>query len=108
MTKKFIKYVLKKFGYALVNIRNKNIYNQDNWFVELWTIKSTWSPSDFELFLMFEHDGSFYSVAISNDMPKNHHETKWKGRLFLKRKFERDLPEFLEILNFLRTEKTKK
>ncbi len=85
---------LESFGWSLIN---REVYKEDYWFLEMWTIQSFGT----KLFLMFEYDDIFYSVAVSKDEPQEHHKTKWESRLYLKRGFEKNLIEFLSNLNDL-------
>jgi hypothetical protein len=73
------------------------------WFLETWTLHSIWSPTDTTLYLVFEHDDSFHWVALSQSEPLDHLSTPWEGRLYLKRGWERDIPDFLQTLDTIRT-----
>ncbi len=92
---------LESFGWSLIK---REVYKEDYWFLEMWTIQSKLNSFGNKLFLMFEYDDIFYSVAVSKAEPQEHHKTKWESRLYLKRGFEKNLIEFLSNLNDLRIE----
>jgi hypothetical protein len=71
----------------------------DLWCVDAWTLTSVWSPVGAQVFLAFEFDGDFYSVAVSREELRGHHDTQWFSQLYLKRGLERFLPLFLDDID---------
>ncbi len=92
--------VLMEHGWT---IEQAELFQNDLWFVDMWRLVSLWSPAGLPIFLTFEFDDHFYSVAASVEQPHDHRETDWKSRVYLKRGWERDLPVFLDDLDALRT-----
>ena len=84
-------------------IHRAESFENDWWFLETWELRSVRSPTDFTLFLTFEFDDLFYTVAVSLEEPTNHQTTNWKARLYLRRGWEREISEFLAELDILRS-----
>ncbi|MCP5098207.1 MAG: hypothetical protein GY943_21875 [Chloroflexi bacterium] len=72
------------------------------WFIETWILQSQWTPTDLQIFLVFEDDEMFYSAAIALIEPKDHRSTDWKARLYLKKGWQQRLPTFLSELDAIR------
>ena len=83
-------------------IKRKHKYSKHFWFLELWTLQSQWSPTDLQLFLMFEDEDYIYSAAIALEEPREHHSADWKTRLYLKRGWKNELSKFMASLGAIR------
>ena len=86
------------------SIKDRKSYTNHLWFIELWCLQSQWSPTDLQVFLMFEDDEIFCSAAITLEEPLEHHSTDWKARLYLKRGWEQKMVNFVAALNAIRDE----
>ncbi len=80
------------------SIEQEQVFQKHLWFLEMWTLLSVWAPAGLQIFLTFEFDDQFYSVATSVERPHDHHETAWQSRLYLKRGWERELLDDLDAL----------
>jgi hypothetical protein len=67
------------------SIEQAEVFHHHLWFLEQWTLRSTWPPAGLQFFLTFEFDDEFYSVAASLEQPHDHHAAHWHSRLYLKR-----------------------
>jgi hypothetical protein len=110
--------VLKQNGWELVETRETD----HRWFVEMWLIRSHWSPIDCHIFFTFETDPQSYKpagkLAAYNIVASLRKPADWledskkqfeknepfddRTYLFLGRNIEKKIPEFLNDLANLR------
>ena len=82
------------------------------WADEMWMIRSTWRPTDYELFLTFlvdpMHDGhrskgqAVWALGVTETIPRDRLSASESAMLQLKPKFERGLEQFIVDIGQLR------
>jgi hypothetical protein len=115
-----LKELFGQYGWELVDSQTPNVW----WFVEIWRIKSIWSPTDCNIFLSFEVDPEWtdraraafgvYRIVAALDKPVDwlaESETEFPeiephsdncAYIYLGRGWEKRIPEFFNDLANLR------
>ncbi len=111
-----LKELFPNYGWELVETQNPN----DDWEIEVWLIKSLWSPTDCFVFISFNVDPQwedrnnkcegFWDISVTLSQPDFWNTDRFDFNFqddkvfnfFLRAHFEKNIPEIFDSLNNLR------
>ena len=111
-----LKNLFPEYGWELV----ENQTPDDNWIIEVWLIKSLWSPANCFVFISFNVDPQwedrknkskgFWDISLTLSQPDYWNTDRFDidiqddkvFNFFLKTHFEKSIPEVFDSLNNLR------
>lgn len=111
-----LKELFPQFGWELIETQTPN----DNWIIEVWLIKSTWTPTNCYVFISFDVDPhgqvrnrkreNFWDLNLTLNQPDYWNIDGLDAGVrddkvfsfFLRTHFEKNIPEIIDSLNELR------
>ena len=100
---------LNSAGWTIEGVEESDL---EWWADEIWTLRSTWSPIDFVLYLTFlvdpMHDGprrkgeAVWAIGASKSLPTDRTNAEGDVTVSIKNKFDKKLPAFVEEIGELR------
>ena len=116
-----LKELFDRYGWQLIDSQVSSVW----WIVEIWLIKSIWSPTDCNVFLSFIVDEEWtdraraaygvnritatinkpvdWMVESESEFNKFESDTDGSAEIYLGRRWERKIPEFFKELANLRS-----
>lgn len=111
-----LKELFPEHGWELIETQTPD----DNWIIEVWLIKSFWTPADCHVFVTFNVDpqwedrrrkrDGFWDLSLTLNQPDYWNIDRFDTGVrddkvfsfFLKTHFEKSIPEIIDSLNDLR------